>query len=145
MLYLNGNRSHPIAMVDDRRVRPYGMSEGEGAHYAPDGSEQMVLFKDNGAYVVSLDGKSVKDPKGNSTRMASLRHVSKKMQTHKIEQQQPESGSSRSTGNMRGRLGEHRGSLRKGSHRVPRGRHGRRLLRKVERHLAFHQQGRSIP
>ena len=68
------------------------MSEGEGAHYAPDGSEQMVLFKDNGTYVVSLDGKSVKDPKGNSTRMASLRHVAKKMQTHKIEKQQQAGG-----------------------------------------------------
>src|SRR4029077_10182394 len=88
MLYLGGSRSHPIAMVDDRRVRPYGMSEGEGAHYAPDGSEQMVLFKDNGTYVVSLDGKSVKDPQGKSTRMASLRHVNKSMQTHKIDSQQ---------------------------------------------------------
>jgi phage gp45-like len=88
MLYLGGSRSHPVAMVDDRRVRPYGMSEGEGAHYAPDGSEQMVLFKGNGTYIVSLDGKSVKDPKGNTTRFASLRHVNKKMQTHKIEKQQ---------------------------------------------------------
>ena len=94
MLYLNGPRSHPVALVDDRRVRPYGMSEGEGAHYAPDGSEQMVLFKDNGTYVVSLNGKSVKDPKGNSTRMASLRHVAKKMQTHKIEKQQQAGGAS---------------------------------------------------
>jgi phage gp45-like len=88
MLYLNGSRSHPVAMVDDRRVRPYGMSEGEGAHYAPDGSEQMVLFKGNGTYVVSLDGKSVKDAKENATRFASLRHVNKKMQTHKIDSQQ---------------------------------------------------------
>jgi phage gp45-like len=87
MLYLNGSRSHPVAMVDDRRVRPYGMTEGEGAHYAPDGSEQMVLFKGNGTYVVSLDGKSVKDPKEKATRFASLRHVNKKMQTHKIESQ----------------------------------------------------------
>lgn len=85
MLYLNGQRSHPIAFVDDRRVRPYEMSEGEGANYAPDGSEQMVLFKGNGTYVISLDGKSVKDPKENATRFASLRHVNKKMQTHKIE------------------------------------------------------------
>jgi len=85
MMYLNGQRSHPIAFVDDRRVRPYEMSEGEGANYAPDGSEQMVLFKGNGTYVISLDGKSVKDPKENATRFASLRHVNKKMQTHKIE------------------------------------------------------------
>lgn len=92
MLYLNGSRSHPIAMVDDRRVRPYGMTEGEGAHYAPDGSEQMVLFKETGTYVVSLDGKSVKDKDSEKTRMASLRHVTKEMQTHKIEKQQQSSG-----------------------------------------------------
>jgi hypothetical protein len=48
----------------------------------------MVLFKENGTYIVGLDGKSVKDPKGNTTRMVSLRHVTKKMQTHKIEKQQ---------------------------------------------------------
>jgi phage gp45-like len=94
MLYLNGSRSHPIALVDDRRVRPYGMSEGEGAHYAPDGSEQMVLFKGNGTYIVSLDGKSVKDPKEKATRFASLRHVNKKMQTHKIEKSQSGGGGS---------------------------------------------------
>jgi phage gp45-like len=96
MLYLNGHRSHPVAFVDDRRVRPYNMSEGEGAHYAPDGSEQMVLFKENGTYIVGLDGKSVKDPKANKTRMVSLRHVNKKMQTHKIDKQQ--SGQSSSGG-----------------------------------------------
>jgi phage gp45-like len=94
MLYLNGSRSHPVAMVDDRRVRPYGMSEGEGAHYAPDGSEQMVLFKGNGTYVVSLDGKSVKDPKEKAVRFASLRHVNKKMQTHKIDSSQQSGQSS---------------------------------------------------
>ena len=93
MLYLGGSRSHPVAMVDDRRVRPYGMSEGEGAHYAPDGSEQMVLFKENGTYITSLDGPSVKDPKTKKTRFVSLRHVNKKMQTHKIEKKQ-DSGSS---------------------------------------------------
>lgn len=88
MLYLNGSRSHPVALVDDRRVRPYNMKEGEGAHYAPDGSEQMTFFNKDGAYLVSLDGKSVAEPNGKNTRMASLRHVTKKMQTHKIEQGQ---------------------------------------------------------
>jgi phage gp45-like len=92
MMYVGGSRSHPVAMVDDRRVRPYGMSEGEGANYAPDGSEQMVLFKGNGTYIVGLDGKSVKDPKGNETRMVSLRHVNKKMQTHKIEKKKEGAG-----------------------------------------------------
>ena len=88
MLYLNGSRSHPVAMIDDRRVRPYGMSPGEGAHYAPDGSEQMQLFKADGAYLISLDGPSVADKKNKQTRFASLRHVNKKMQTHKIDKQQ---------------------------------------------------------
>jgi hypothetical protein len=81
MLYLNGSRSHPVAIVDDRRVRPYGMKEGEGAHYAPDGSEQMSFVNEKGYYVVSLDGPSVKDKK-SVQRMASLRHVNKKMQSH---------------------------------------------------------------
>jgi phage gp45-like len=101
MLYLGGSRSHPVAMVDDRRVRPYGMSEGEGAHYAPDGSEQMVLFKNNGTYITSLDGTSVQDSKTKQTRMVSLRHVNKKMQTHKIDKQQ----SSQSGGSSGGSSG----------------------------------------
>jgi len=94
MMYIGGSRSHPVAMVDDRRVRPYGMSEGEGAHYAPDGSEQMLLFKENGTYIVGLDGPSVKDKKEKKTRMVSLRHVSKKMQSHKIDKKQDSGGGS---------------------------------------------------
>ncbi len=82
MLYVGGSRSHPVAIIDDRRVRPYGMKEGEGANYAPDGSEQMTFFNESGAYLVSLDGKSVKDKDSEKTRMASLRHVTKDMQTH---------------------------------------------------------------
>jgi phage gp45-like len=98
MLYLNGSRAHPVALVDDRRVRPYDMSEGEGANYAPDGSEQMVLFKETGTYVVSLDGKSVKDKDSSKTRFASLRHVNKKMQSHKIEKQQQGGGGQQAAG-----------------------------------------------
>jgi len=88
MLYLNGSRSHPVALIDDRRVRPYNMKEGEGAHYAPDGSEQMSFVNEKGYYVVSLDGTSVKDKKTKQTRMASLRHVNKDMQTHEIKEGQ---------------------------------------------------------
>ncbi len=118
MLYLNGSRSHPVAFVDDRRVRPYEMSEGEGAHYAPDGSEQMVLFKGNGTYIMSLDGKSVKDPKENATRMVSLRHVNKKMQTHKIEKKKDQdSGGGGSAGTqaatVEARAGESDGEQKK--------------------------------
>jgi len=92
MVYVGGSRSHPVAMVDDRRVRPYGMKAGEGAHYAPDGSEQMSYVNENGYYVVSLDGPA-HGSKENKTRMASLRHVNKDMQTHKIQQAQQQGGS----------------------------------------------------
>ena len=88
MVYPGAVREHPIAIVDDRRVRPYGMKPGRGAAYAPDGSEQMVYFHQDGTFVVSLDGKSVEEPNGNRTRMVSLRHVTKDMQTHKIEEGQ---------------------------------------------------------
>jgi phage gp45-like len=92
MIYVNGQRSHPVAIVDDRRVRPYGMKPGQGAMYAPDGSEQMVHFRQDGTYVVSLDGKSVEEPSGNRSRMVSVRHVTKDMQSHKIDgnSQQPD-------------------------------------------------------
>jgi hypothetical protein len=87
MNYL-GSRSHAIGMVTDRRVKPYQMKEGTGSTYAPDGSEQMLYFKQDGAYLVSLDGKSVQNTDGNETRMASLRHVTKDMQSHKIDDSQ---------------------------------------------------------
>jgi phage gp45-like len=82
MLYLNGSRSHPVALIDDRRVRPYGMAEGSGAAYAPDGSEQMLYFKKDGTYLVSLNGKSVQEPKGDQKRSLVTGHVTKKMQSH---------------------------------------------------------------
>lgn len=85
MVYVGGQRGHPVAIVDDRRVRPYEMKEGEAALYAPDGSEQMVLFKETGTFIMSLDNVSVKDKKKKKTRFVSMRHVTKKMQTHKIE------------------------------------------------------------
>ena len=58
----------------------------------PDGSEQMELFKEDGAYLISLDGPSVEDKENKKTRFASLRHVNKTMQTHKIEKSQNGSG-----------------------------------------------------
>jgi phage gp45-like len=92
MNYMNGSRSHPVAgVVEDRRVRPYGMSEGEGAVYAPDGSEQMLYFKSDGSYLVTLDNKSVKDQQVQ-TRKLVVGHVEKEMQTHKIQSQQDNQG-----------------------------------------------------
>jgi hypothetical protein len=61
MLYVGGSRSHPVCVgVDDRRVRPYGLKEGEAALYCPDGSGQMVYHRlrgddKDGLYMLSLD------------------------------------------------------------------------------------------
>ena len=61
MLYLNGSRSHPVAaMIDDRRVRPYGLKQGESAHYACDGSGQMLYHRlrgdaNDGLYLLTCD------------------------------------------------------------------------------------------
>ena len=80
--YLEGNHSHPVVTaMDDRRVRPYGMNEGEGAHYAPDGSEQMTFFNEKGAYLVSLDGKSVKDKKNDE---GALRVTAPRQEGHAV-------------------------------------------------------------
>lgn len=94
MVYVGGQRGHPVALVDDRRVRPYEMKEGETALYASDGSEQMVLFKETGTYIMSLDNVSVKDKKKKKTRFVSMRHVEKKMQTHKIDKKKGGAGGS---------------------------------------------------
>jgi phage gp45-like len=93
--YLNGHREHAVAMVDDRRVRPFKMKAGEGAFYAPDGSEQMVFMKDTGAYFMSLDGKTADPNSQEKTRMVSMRHVKKDMQFEdrkKLKSQKQEQG-----------------------------------------------------
>jgi phage gp45-like len=107
ILYIGGNREHPVAIgIDDRRVRPYGMKPGQGAHYSPDGSGQMVFHKADGLYVVTLDDQQ--DSSGQSgsgagaggsggtqqqqTRVLSLRHVEKKKQSRKIQKSQPGQG-----------------------------------------------------
>jgi phage gp45-like len=48
MLYMNGQRAHPVALVDDRRVRPYGMKAGESAHYCACGCGSMVYHRNRG-------------------------------------------------------------------------------------------------
>jgi phage gp45-like len=52
MLYLNGQRSHPIGMCDDRRVRPYQVPEGATAVYAATGTGQLFYHNDDGSHVV---------------------------------------------------------------------------------------------
>lgn len=86
MLYLNGDRNHPIAMVDDRRVRPYAMKEGESAMYAASGTGQMLFHNDKGSYLVAVNNppEQSKDNK-DTERFASLRHVVKSKQKREIK------------------------------------------------------------
>lgn len=94
--YLGGSRGHAVGMVTDRRVKPYGLKAGRGMTYAPDGSEQMLYFKQDGTYLVSLDGKSVENPEGKEVRKLVVGHVTKKMQTHKIEESKQQGGQQQS-------------------------------------------------
>ena len=55
MVYVGGSRSHPVGLVDDRRVRPYAMKEGESAMYAASGTGQMLFHNDKGSYLVVTD------------------------------------------------------------------------------------------
>jgi hypothetical protein len=97
-MYMNGHRSHPIAFVDDRRVRPYQMEAGESAFYSADGSGQMVYHKADGVYMLTRDGDSENKGDGKSIgasdaknpqqgqskeRFVSLRHVNKQKQPRK--------------------------------------------------------------
>jgi phage gp45-like len=87
--YVGSNRAHPVAtVVDDRRTRPYGMKEGEGANYSPDGSGQMLLHTKDAAYLLTRDGKSYRKDSDNQQRSVSIRHVDKQYQERKIQKQQ---------------------------------------------------------
>lgn len=93
MLYLNGDRNHPIGIVDDRRVRPYNMKEGESALYAASGTGQMVLHTDDGTYIVALDNppEQSKEDAKDKERIVSLRHVKKDKQSREIKEgEEPE-------------------------------------------------------
>jgi phage gp45-like len=99
MLYVGANRAHPIAMVDDRRVRPYAMQNGEGAHYAPNGSGQMAFHKvadkegkGEGYYLLTRDGKAYGKDSKEVERMVSMRHVEKELQSRKIQKKDGQSG-----------------------------------------------------
>jgi hypothetical protein len=99
MLYVGGQRSHPVAMVDDRRVRPYAMKNGEGAHYAPNGSGQMAYHKvaddggkGEGYYLVTRDGKAYGKDAKEVDRMISIRHVEKELQTRDLPDKHAQGG-----------------------------------------------------
>lgn len=86
MLYVGGSRNHPVGIVDDRRVRPYAMKEGETALYAASGTGQMLFHNDKGSYLVAVNNpaEQSKDSK-DVERFASLRHVEKKKQSRQIK------------------------------------------------------------
>lgn len=95
MIYPNGDRSHPVAVnVDDRRVRPYDIQEGEVSHYSGDGSGQMMIHRQEAVYVLTRDGKSYRKNSDSQKRFSSLRHVTKDYQERKVDGGgQPGSGS----------------------------------------------------
>lgn len=119
MLYVNGQRAHPVAMINDRRVRPYGLKEGEAAMYSPDGSGQMMYHRvrgdsNDGLYILTCDdqaGSSGGSSSGGGAqalaagttggqsqqsqkRYISVRHVEKPKQRRKKSQQGQSGGSS---------------------------------------------------
>jgi phage gp45-like len=112
MLYPGGQRSHPIALVDDRRVRPYKVPEGGAALYAPSGTGQLFYHNDDGSHIVVTNNPKYDNSGGSSggggsaggasvraltiseraaggsnqqkERYASMRHVSKKPQDRNL-------------------------------------------------------------
>lgn len=89
MMYIGGSRSHPVAMVDDRRVRPYGMKEGESAMYAASGTGQMLFHSDKGSHVVVTNNPPEQSKDSNEVpRYTSVRHVQKKKQPREIKEGQ---------------------------------------------------------
>lgn len=107
MLYMNGHRDHPIAMVDDRRVRPFNLKPGETSMYAASGTGQMMLHTDDGTYLVALNNKGYDTGSGEGgegggeggeggegeekERMVSIRHVTKDKQSREMKEgEEPE-------------------------------------------------------
>lgn len=87
MLYLNGDRNHPVALIDDRRVRPYAMKEGESAFYAASGTGQMVFHNNAGSYLIAVNNPPEQSQDNQETeRFASLRHVTKSKQKREIKE-----------------------------------------------------------
>jgi len=80
MLYVGGQRSHPIGMVDDRRVRPYKVPAGASAFYAASGTGQMMYHNDDGSSLVTTNNPKYGKNEQQKERYASIRHVDKKPQ-----------------------------------------------------------------
>src|SRR6185503_4506384 len=82
--YVNGSRSHAVAMLVDRRVRPYNMKEGDAALYHASGTEQKVYLNDDGVYLLANNNKGEEKDAKEKERIASLRHVELRKQKHEI-------------------------------------------------------------
>jgi phage gp45-like len=85
MMYLGGSRSHPVAMVDDRRVRPYKIPEGGTALYAASGTGQMFYHNDDGSHIVVTNNPKYGKNQQQKERYASMRHVTKQPQQRKFQ------------------------------------------------------------
>lgn len=85
MMYLGGSRSHRVAMVDDRRVRPFKMKPGDAALYHASGTEQKAMMSDNGAFLIANNNPSNEKGAQEKERFASLRHVSGEKQNRKLK------------------------------------------------------------
>jgi phage gp45-like len=109
MLYANGQRGHPLALISDRRVRPYDMRPGEAGFYSADGTGQLVYHRvrgDNkdGTYIVACDaGESgggsgpqaradEQEEVGSKKRFISIRHAQKPKQSRKPKKKQQGGG-----------------------------------------------------
>lgn len=96
MMYI-GSREHPVGMVNDRRVRPYGLKPGEAGFYSPKGSGQMVYHRErgdgaDGLYIVSCDdqggGQQAEGGEQQATRIVSIRHTNKPKQRRKKQKKE---------------------------------------------------------
>jgi len=85
MLYLNGSRSQRVAMVDDRRVRPFNMKPGDASLYHAAGTEQKVYISDQGAFLLANNNPTAEKGAQSKERFASLRHVSGEKQNRKLK------------------------------------------------------------
>ena len=85
LFFMNGDRSHPVALIDDRRVRPYNMKPGDAAFYHAAGTEQKALLNDAGAFLIANNNASEEKDAKTKERFASLRHVTVEKQKREIK------------------------------------------------------------
>jgi phage gp45-like len=85
VMYVNGSRSHPVALVDDRRVRPYKMKEGDASLYHAAGTEQKVYISDDGVFLLANNNPTAVKGAQPKERFASLRHVSGEKQKRELK------------------------------------------------------------